>query len=369
MRNRSAFTEVDLSALRHNIREFRAHLKKQVPFLAVVKADAYGHGGVPVSRVCIEEGAEMLGVAIPEEGEELRMAGIKAPVLVLSGVDDTGAAISVRHGLIQTIYDPDGIRRLESICEKENRRCFVQIKMDTGMGRIGVRTDSELSELLKALSMAPRLELCGAFTHFADADGADPAVTWRQIELFDRLRARMPSGLLTHASASAAALRYPEAAYDMVRCGIVMYGCKPYETCPLDPKPVLSWKTEAVYVKRFRKGDAFSYGHMFTAERDGVAATLSIGYGDGYPRILSNRADVLINGKRCRILGRICMDAVMVDVTDAGPVAEGTEAVLIGRSGQERITAEELAALSGTISYEILLSPSARNGRVYIHEA
>ncbi len=366
MRNRSAYTEVDLSALRHNIRQARNHMAQGTPFLAVVKADAYGHGSVPVSRVCLEEGASMLGVAIPEEGMELREAGVTAPILVLSGVDDEGAVISARYGLTQTVYDPRGVERLSAICEAERLRCPVHVKIDSGMGRIGARTEAELQAILGALSKAPRLDITGVYTHFADADSPDPAFTLRQIERFDCLRKHLPGGITAHAAASAAALRYPEAAFDMVRFGIVMYGCAPYPGCPLDLQPVLSWKTEAVYVKRFQKGDSFSYGRTFIADRDGMAATLSIGYGDGYPRILSNRADVLIHGKRCRILGRVCMDAMMVDVTDVDGVTEGTEAVLIGRSGKECVTADELAALSDTISYEILLSPGARNGRVYI---
>ncbi|MBQ8136419.1 MAG: alanine racemase [Clostridia bacterium] len=366
MRNRSAYTEVDLGALRHNIREARRHTAEGTPFLAVVKADAYGHGSVPVSRICLEEGASMLGVAIPEEGVALREAGVTAPILVLSGVDDEGALLSARYGLTQTVYDPSGVERLNAICEAEGLKCAVHVKIDGGMGRIGARTKEELEAILSAHAKAPRLEITGVFTHFADADGPDPAFTRRQIERFDSLRRLLPAGITAHAAASAAALRYPEAAFDMVRYGIVMYGCAPYPNCPLDLRPVLSWKTEAVYVKRFQKGDSFSYGRTFIADRDGAATTLSIGYGDGYPRILSNRADVLIHGKRCRILGRVCMDAMMVDVTDVDGVTEGTEAVLIGRSGAECVTADELAALSDTISYEILLSPGPRNGRVYI---
>ena len=363
MSYRSNCIRVDLDALRHNLKEIRETLEG-TPYLAVVKADAYGHGAVGVSRVCLSEGAAMLGVAIPEEGEELRRAGIDAPILVLSGVNARGAEADARWDLIQTVYDAEGVEHLEAACEKEGKRLGVHVKADTGMGRIGVRNRAEMSAVLSALARAPRLELKGIYTHFAAADEADEAYTHMQAERFDALTAMAPSGLTRHASASAALCRFPELRYDMVRAGIVMYGCPPWEGCRMDLRPVMRWTAEVSCVREFSPGEHVGYGHTFTAPRGMTVAVISAGYGDGYPRLLSNRGAVLVRGTRCPIVGRVCMDVMMADVTGTPGVRAGDEAVLMGESGKEAITADEIAALTGTISYEILLSPSRRVDRV-----
>ncbi len=362
---RSNYIQVDLGALRHNLRKI-SEILEGTPYLAVVKADAYGHGAAEVSGVCLSEGAKMLGVAIPEEGEELRRRGIGAPILVLSGTDPAGAAIDVRQDLTQTVYDAAGVEQLEAACEREDRHVRVHIKADTGMGRIGVRDRAEAEAVLWALSRAPRVELEGFYTHFAAADEEDEAFTRMQARRFDDLKALMPPGLTVHASASAALCRFPELRFDMVRAGIVMYGCPPWEGCRMDLRQVMQWKSEVLCIRELSPGEHVGYGHAFTAPGRMKAAVVRTGYGDGYPRLLSNRGDVLIRGVRCRVIGRICMDVLMADVSAADGACAGDEVVLMGESGDERITADDLAALTGTISYEILLSPSRRVGRVFI---
>ena len=365
MSYRSNYVQVDLGALRHNLRVVREVLEG-TPYLAVVKADAYGHGAPEVSEVCLSEGAKMLGVALSEEGEELRERGIGAPVLVLSGVNPAGAGADVRLGLTQTVFDAAGVECLEAACERENRRIGVHVKADTGMGRIGVRNRAEAEEVLKALSRAPRVVLEGLYTHFAAADEKDEGYTRMQAERFEDIRALLPSGITVHASASAALCRFPDLRFDMVRAGIVMYGCPPWEECGLDLKQVMQWKSEVCCVRDLAPGESVGYGHAFTAGRAMKAAVVCVGYGDGYPRLLSGRGHVLIKGVRCPIIGRICMDVMMADVSLVPDVSAGDEAVLMGESGGERITADDLAALTETISYEILLSPSRRVPRVFI---
>ncbi len=365
MSYRSNYIQVDLGALRHNLRLIVKALEG-TPYLAVVKADAYGHGAAEISGVCLSEGAKMLGVALPEEGEELRKSGIGAPILVLSGVNPAGAEADVRLGLIQTVFDAEGVAHLEAACEREDKRIGVHIKADTGMGRIGVRNRAEAGMVLKALSRAPRVELEGLYTHFASADEPDESYTRMQEERFLGLRAMMPEGITVHASASAALFRFPDLRFDMVRAGIVMYGCPPWEGCGLDLRQVMQWKTEVNCVRTLSPGESVGYGHTFTASRPMKAAVICVGYGDGYPRLLSGRGEVLVRGVRCPVIGRICMDVMMADVSGVPGVSAGDEVVLMGESGGERITADGLAALTETISYEILLSPSRRVPRVYI---
>ena len=329
------------------------------PVLAVVKANAYGHGLIPAAGAFLRAGAKWLGVAIPEEGEALRQSGVAAPILILGGVTARGMRAAIENNLTMTVFDARAVTQLDQLCRALGRTADVHIKLDTGMGRIGVQNERELRLVLRALSGAANVRLTGAFTHFADADGADEAFSLEQIRRFDALSALLPKGILRHAAASAASLRFPKARYDMVRAGIVLYGYPPVETA-LQVKPALSFLTSVACVKQIEPGDTVSYGRTFTAARRTLVATLPVGYGDGYPRALSGKAQVLVNSKRCPVIGRVCMDQTMIDVTDAPGVKEGDEAVLLGTQGGEQIDAEELARLSDTISYEILLSPTGR---------
>ncbi len=366
MRYRDTFVRVNLGAIARNVVTLRQAVGG-TPLLAVVKADAYGHGLVPVARTALESGAVMLGVAIPEEGQALREAGISSPILVLGGVNGKGAFASVKFDLIQTVYDAEGVYRLQTACTEQGKTVSVHLKLDTGMGRIGARNADEIEKVLMALKECPAVRLTGAFTHFSDADGATEDYSLMQLRQFEALSSLLPSGIIRHAAASAAMLRFQKARFDMVRAGIVMYGCKADNVPPVALEPALEWLSEVTYVKRLQKGQAVSYGRTFTADKDMRVATVAVGYGDGYHRALSGKGFVLIGGKRCAILGRVCMDQIIVDVTNVPAAKEGSPVVLIGKQGDEEITAEELAQWAETISYEMLLAPTARVPKEYIN--
>ena len=359
MQYRGTYIRVDLRAIAANTAILRRVTLPAPHMLAVVKANAYGHGLVQVAKTALQNGADWLGVAIPEEGERLREAGVEAPILVLGAVNERGAEASVRNRLTQAVFDPARVGMLEEAAARLGMTADMHLKCDTGMGRIGVRTEHELRAVLNALKEAPHVRLTGAFTHFADADGDSDAYSLRQIDAFNRLTALLPKGLLIHAAASAASLRYPQARYGMTRQGISLYGCAPMPEAP-ELKPALSWHTEIVYVKDLPAGACVSYGCTFKARKDMRVATLPVGYGDGYPRILSNRASVLVCGRRAPLVGRVCMDMVMADVTDIPEVSLDDEVVLLGAQGDERITPDELAELAQTIPYEIMLGFGAR---------
>ena len=365
--SRGTCVRVDLHAIAHNVRAIRRELGEQVQLMAVVKANAYGHGLIPVAQTALQNGASCLAVAMPEEGRRLREAGVQAPILVLGNVTAAGAEISVREGLIQTVFDPAGGRCLQKARARQNQPVQVHLKLDTGMGRIGARDADEVRAALAALADAPLVRLTGAFTHFADADNPDDSFSREQFARFMRLTEMLPAGLTLHAAASDASLRFPWARLNMVREGIAIYGC-PADDYGLHLRPAMQFETRVSYVKAVAPGDTVGYGRAFLADRPLRVATLPVGYGDGYPRACSGRASVLLHGQLCPVLGRVCMDQMMVDVTDIPGAQEGDEAVLLGRQGDEQIDAEEMAAWLDTISYEVLCSPSKRVPRVYINE-
>ncbi len=359
---------IDLGALRDNVRLLKKTIPPQTMMMAVVKADAYGHGIVQVAKAALQAGCTWLAVARTDEGAKLRAAGVEAPILVLgaSSWDELGEG--VRQRLTLTVCSPEMVTSVQAWAEKEHLPGEVQLKLDTGMGRIGVRTEEEVQAVLAALARCPQVRLTGAFTHFADADGEDLAYTRRQLERFEQLLALLPKGIIRHCANSAAIHRLPEAAMDMVRAGISMYGCPPVETS-LPLRPVMDWKTEVTFVKQVQAGDKISYGCTFTAPRPLRLATVACGYGDGYHRGASGRAQVLIHGKRVPVVGRICMDQMMVDVTGLDEVRPGDVVTLMGRDGAQEITAEELGSWSGTIGYEVLLAATDRVHRFWKDEA
>lgn len=369
MNYRGTYIRVDLDAIAYNTRILKEATAKDRLMLAVVKANAYGHGLVQVAQVALENGADYLGVAIPEEGEQLRNAGIKAPILVLGGVNERGAEGSVRNDLIQTVFDVNRVYQLEKAAAAQQKNVSVHLKIDTGMGRIGVRSREEVDALLDAVNDCPHVQLTGAFTHFANADSEEDDYTQCQKGLFDELTAGMPKGIVLHAAASAAAARYPDTRYGMVRQGIALYGCKAGNSTLL-VKPALSWHTEIVYVKKMKAGESISYGCTYTTQKETVIATLPVGYGDGYSRILSGKACVLIGGKRCPVVGRVCMDQIMVDVTglNENEACVGAPVVLLGKQGTQQITADEMAGWANTISYEMLMAATARVPVIYSQE-
>ena len=358
---------IDLSVLRSNVRLVRQTLPAQTKLLAVVKADAYGHGIVPVACNALSAGADWLAVARTDEGLVLRNAGVQAPILVLGASSVQEIGDGVRHGLTLTVSGPRMIHAVQQWAQQEGKTGYVHLKIDTGMGRIGVRSAQDVQAVLNALDVCPNVVLTGAFTHFADADGESDDYTRMQLDQFRRLTELLPQGIIRHCANSAAIHRYPEAAMDMVRLGISMYGYPPVTAdCPL--KPVMEWRTAVTHVKTVQPGDKISYGCTFTADRPMTLATLACGYGDGYHRFASGKAKVLIHGQRCPVVGRICMDQMMADISQLENVRPGDEVILIGNCGEHCITADDLGEWSGTISYEVLLAATERVHRRWIND-
>ena len=357
---------IDLAQLRENVRLIRGAVPEGTRLLAVVKADAYGHGAVQVARAALEAGASWLAVALPQEGAALRESGIQAPILVLGAALPEDGPLAARYDLTLTVCDPASVRALSAAVGEG--RVKVHLKLDTGMCRIGARNEAEVRAVLSALDACSSLTLTGAFTHFADADGEDMAFTRQQLERFRALCALLPEGILRHCANSAAIHRLmPEAAFDMVRMGISMYGYPPVPT-DLPLKPFMSWRTRVTHVKEIQPGDTVSYGRTFTADRPMRIATIACGYGDGYHRAASGRAEVIVRGKRLKVVGRICMDQMMADASALAEVRPGDVVTLLGRDGNAEITAEDMASWSGTISYEMLLAATGRVKRVWLHE-
>lgn len=361
--------EIDLSAIAHNVGVMRGYLAKGVKFLAVVKADAYGHGAVPVAKAALDAGADMLAVAIPEEGIELRRAGIDAPILVLGGIEEQAAEAVVENELTQVVFDEPVIRALAAAGRRLGRTAKAHLKLDTGMNRIGVRTQAQVQELVRLMDTLEGIELTGCFTHMATADEPQCEGTLRQIERFNALCAAIeqvhPGKITRHAANTASIFRYPQAHADMVRGGIALYGYPPVPEAQ-GLRPAMRWVARAVYVKTIEPGDQVSYGGLFTAEKPTRVMTVPVGYADGYRRGLTGKACVLVRGRRAPVLGRICMDQIMVDVTQIPEAEVGDEVVLLGAQGDDCIDAQEMADWLGTISYEVICSPSRRVPRVYV---
>ena len=367
---RSTHAVVNLPALLKNIRLAKRRLKPETKFMAVIKANAYGHGITVVGEYLEQSGlVDMLAVAIPEEGVRLRSAGVTLPILILGVTDPDHVPAVIGNDLISAVFMPEHVYAFERWAKAAGKSAHVHIKLDTGMHRIGVTDDQMLSDLLDAFDACPHVSMDGVFTHFAKSE-ADPAFTHLQAQRFDAFVAQIHARgyrPIVHAANSAATLDFPELQYDMVRFGIALYGYHPdaKRTEESGLTPVMSLITYISNLKTIPAGEGVSYGLKFIASRPTRVATLPIGYGDGYKRCLTGKADVLIGGIRCPQIGTICMDQMMVDVSEVPNVAIGDEAVLIGRQGNEKITADELAEKADTISYEILLSFLDRVPRVY----
>jgi len=361
---------VDPGKIEQNMREICSALPEHVRALAVVKADGYGHGALPTAIAAIKGGASMLAVASVDEGTALQDGGITAPILVLGAVTGNDVKRGVEAGLIQTVCSPEMVRMCESAAAETEKQTEVYLKIDTGMGRIGVRTEEEKEQVLRTLQECPHVKLSGAFTHFADADDGEEGerYTDQQFRRFLELTEGLPDDVIRHCCNSAAIHRHPEMYLDMVRAGISLYGYPPVKT-DMNLEPCMTWTATVSYVKDLTPGSFVSYGRTWQADRPVRAATVTCGYGDGYHRSASGKACVLIHGKRAAVIGRICMDQMVVDVTDIPDVQAGDEVILMGCEGQEQITAEDLAKWSGTISYEILLSVGSRVKREIIHSA
>jgi alanine racemase len=369
---RPTYAEIDLAAIRHNIRQIRDVVGPAVKLVAVVKANAYGHGAVKVSLAALEAGADCLAVAIPEEGAELRGAGIAVPIFILGLTPPDQARLVVDYHLTAAVATMDCIRALSHAARDAGRRCRVMLKTDTGMGRIGI-APVQLEEFRQYIQASPCVELVGIFTHLASADAADKTYAEKQLAVFKAAVDRLASKTkLTYISAanSAATIDLPQAYFNTVRAGIIIYGLPPSHEMhkTLDLRPAMQFKTRIAYIKEVSPGTSVSYGCTFTTERSTFLATLPVGYADGYSRHLSNKAAVLIGGKRRPVVGRVCMDQIIVDLGPDNDAVIGDEAILVGRQGKEEITLTELADLAGTINYELACAISPRVPRVYVNE-
>lgn len=352
---------VSLSAIANNFHLAKTVVHGRPRRMAVVKADAYGHGMIPVAQRLLHEGADALAVATIDEGVALREAGVLAPTLVMGGTCREGLEEAVSRHLAVTVYDLDTLRRLNQAAQRLNTVAHAHLKIDTGMGRIGVKGKRALVSLLDAWTQANHVKMEGIFTHFANADG-DPDYTALQNGRFqEAVRSARALGFRpwAHASASTGMLAGAEYWHDMVRPGIMLYGAEVADRVT-GLKPAQKLSTYPVRIEWLEEGETVGYGRTFRCGRRTRVMTLPVGYGDGYPRLLSSRADVLVCGRRAPIIGRICMDQLMVDVTDVPGADLMSEAVLMGEQGGERITPDELASLSDTIPYEIMLGFGVR---------
>ena len=365
---RPTWAEVDLGALASNLRRLRARVGPRVKTMLVVKGNAYGHGAVATARAVQESrAAQWLGVSSVEEGIALREAGIRLPILVLGSLYPFESFLAaVEYGLTPTVASLEGAQRLREAAARVGRTVACHLKLDTGMGRIGMGWPSGL-RVVEALSRGDGAALGGVYTHFAKAE-SDPETTRLQLERFEaalgdiaRAGIRVP---LRHAANSAGALKHPAARLDMIRPGLAAYGL--FAQAGPGFRTVLSLKTKVVFIKNVRAGTPVSYGGTFKTRRASRIATLPVGYADGYPRALSNKAAVLIGGRRCPVVGTITMDMMMVDATALPEAHVGDEAVLIGSQGRETVGAAELASLCGTIPYEIVTGLSSRVPRVLL---
>jgi len=359
---RPTWVDVDLQAIRDNARILKP---ENAELMAVVKANGYGHGAVQVARAAIDAGATWMGVALVEEGLELRGEGIEAPILVLSELPTGSEAVALAHRLTPTLYSDGGLERLSAAARGS---VPVHVKIDTGMHRVGVWPPEEAPAFARRVQEAG-LEVEGLYTHFARSE-EDEVTTKEQLARFlesaDAVRAAGVSPRLLHAANSGATILHPDSHLDLVRPGIALYGIEPGPGvgAHLGLRPALTWRSQVSAVKRLAAGEAISYGHRYRLERDAWVATVPVGYADGYPRQLTNLGEVLVRGRRCGIAGTVTMDQLAVDCGD-DEVRVDEEVVLIGSQGNETIEADALGRLFGTIGYEIVTRIGPRVPRRY----
>ena len=366
----STWVEVDLDRFSANLRAIQSHAGRDTGLLLVVKADAYGHGAVEMAEAGESEGVSVLGVATLHEGIQLRQAGCRLPVVVLSPLLPSELAETLAHQLDPTVCDLDFARALSAAARSAGQAVRCHIEVDTGMGRIGVR-EAEAEEFIAAVSALPSLRLASIYTHFPDADAEDLSFARDQVVRFRDLIARLerrgirPPRL--HAANSAATLNLPDARFDWVRVGLVAYGHHPpHAMTRLDLQPVMSLKSRLVQVRMLPAGTPISYGRTFVTTRETRVGVVPVGYGHGYSWLLSNRGHMLVAGRRVPILGRVTMDLTMVDLTDAPGGSVGDEVVLFGEQGGEALPLEEVARGSETIPYEIMCTIGKRVTRIYV---
>jgi alanine racemase len=371
-----AWAEIDLDAVKFNIESIKKNIKHDTSIIAVIKTDGYGHGALQIARI-LETDKKIWGyaVATAEEALYLRENKIAKPILILGYAFPYSYEEFILKNVRPAVFTYEVAQALSDKAVELDKNCKIHIKLDTGMTRIGIRPDDEGMELIKRIASLPGLEVEGIFTHFATADETDKTKTYNQLDKFKNFVDRVEHELdikipLKHCSNSAGIAEIPEANMDAVRAGIIIYGLWPSKEVenahPIELKPVLSLKSRVVYVKTVPAGQEISYGGTYTTTRQTRVATICLGYGDGYPRALSNVGHVIIKGHKAPIIGRVCMDQFMVDVTDIKePIIVGDIVTLIGKDGNETITMEELGDVSGRFNYELACDLGKRVPRIY----
>lgn len=370
---RPVWAEVSLGNISHNFRELKRLVGPDVSVMAIVKANAYGHGAKEVAGLLAREGADWFGVAVPEEAFELRAQGLSQPILVLSHTPASSMAEAILQGISMTLYSSRQVPDLLRAAQKVGKPARVHVKVDTGMGRLGFNAGrAGVEEILSALDH-PELKGEGIFTHFACADQADKTFTEIQYQSFtnlvELLEDRGRSFPFKHAANSAAVIDLPRTHFNLVRPGISLYGIYPSDEVRRDAvelRPAMALKARIAFVKEVPENTGISYGRTFVTGRPSLIATLPLGYADGYSRLLSNRGEVLIGGSRAPVAGRVCMDQTLIDVTGVQGAVEGREVVLFGTQPEGAIPVEEIAERMGTITYEVLCLVGERVPRYYI---
>ncbi|TWK24884.1 Alanine racemase [Bacillus paralicheniformis] len=365
---RKTWAEIDLTALKENVRNMKRHIGEHVHLMAVVKANAYGHGDAQVAKAALAEGASILAVALLDEALSLRAQGIEEPILVLGAVPPEYAGIAAEKRITVTGYSASWLKDVLGFLGETEAPLEYHLKIDTGMGRLGCKTEEEIKEMMEMTESSAKLNCTGVFTHFATADEKDTDYFDMQLDRFKELISPLPlDRLMVHSSNSAAGLRFREQLFNAVRFGIGMYGLAPSteikDELPFRLREVFSLHTELTHVKKIKKGESVSYGATYTAKRDEWIGTVPVGYADGWLRRLAG-TEVLIDGKRQKIAGRICMDQFMISLAEEYPV--GTKVTLIGKQKDEWISVDEIAQHLQTINYEITCMISSRVPRMFL---
>lgn len=369
------YAKVDLDAIVSNMKNMKAHVNGDTRMMGVIKADGYGHGSIPVAKALEKlEGMYGFAVATAEEAFELRENNIKLPILILGYTFPDSYAKLIEWDISVTVFRIDTVELLAKEAVKQHKKAKVHIKVDTGMGRIGILPDEEGLDFVRRTAKTEGIDIEGIFTHFSRADEADKTTALQQLKLFKQFTEEVENtlgvkGFLRHCSNSAGILEIPEADMDVVRAGISLYGLAPSKEVDMSRiplRPAMSLYSTVIYIKWLPAGSPISYGGTYVTDKRRRIATIPIGYGDGYPRMLSGKGQVLIRGQKAPIVGRICMDQFMVDVTDIPEAQEGDTVTLMGRDGEEEISAQMLGALSGRFHYELVCMFNKRIPRVYI---
>ncbi|GHT41423.1 alanine racemase [Endomicrobiia bacterium] len=368
---RQTWVEIDKSDFRFNLQEIKKHIAKDTKIMAVIKSNAYGHGGIALAKEAQKAGVSWIAVSSLEEGIQFREAGIRANILILGNVYPfENFQVAVAHSLTPTIYTMSDLTALEDLAIKLDKKINFHLQIDTGMGRIGAQPETA-HVILQRIAHNPKVNMIGMYTHYSVAD-TDPVFTREQLSIFAKIvrfaRTNLGLRFVAHSANSAALFKNKYTHLDMVRPGLSLYGLNPFKHVERFPKlkPVLSWKTKIVFLKKVTAGFCVSYGRTFVTNRASVIATIPVGYADGYNRLLSNKGDVLVGGKRCPIAGRITMDMAMIDVTGVKGVFLGDEVVLIGTQGKEQIKVDELAKIQDTICYEVTCAISPHVPRIVV---